>query len=80
MDAVERGRADVVVLDASGPERWTVRAAAALDRTPAGVAVLVVADDVDGSPGALAKWGSFDRLVEAIRRAYARAEPEVMPA
>src|SRR5918911_1387628 len=80
MNAVEDGRADVVVLDASGPERWTVRAAAALDREPGGVAVLMVADDVDGAPGALAKWGSFDRLVEAIRRAHARVEPELMPA
>src|SRR5437762_1708689 len=65
MNAVEDGRADVVVLDASGPERWTVRAAAALDRAPERVAVLMVADDIDGAPGALAKWGSFDRLVEA---------------
>src|SRR5919197_3645339 len=30
MDAIERGRADVVVLDTSGPERWPVRAAAAI--------------------------------------------------
>jgi uncharacterized protein len=80
MAAVEHGRADVVVLDASSPARWTVRAAAALDRAPGPVAVLVVADDVDGAPGALAKWGSFDRLVEAIRRAHARVEPELMPA
>jgi uncharacterized protein len=80
MDAVERGRADVVVLDASGPERWTVRAAAALDHNGGDVAVLVVADDVEGSPGALPKWGSFDRLVDAIHRAHARLEPEVMSA
>jgi uncharacterized protein len=78
MDAVERRRADVVVLDASGPERWPVRAAAALDHNGAGIAVLVVADDVDGSPGALPKWGSFDRLVDAIHRAHARAEPEAI--
>jgi hypothetical protein len=80
MDAVERGRADVVVLDSSGPERWTVRAAAALGSNGAGVAVLVVADDVEGSAGALPKWGSFDRLVDAIHRAHARLEPEVMSA
>jgi uncharacterized protein len=80
MDAVERGRADVVVLDVSGPERWPVRATAALEHNSSGVAVLVVADDVDGSPGALPKWGSFDRLVDAIHRAHAQAEPEVIPA
>ena len=80
MDAVERGRADVIVLDTSGPERWTVRAAAALDQNSGGVAVLVVADDVEGSPGALPKWGSFDRLVDAIHRAHALVEPEVSPA
>ena len=65
MDAVESGRTDVVVLDASGPERWTVRAAAVLGHNDVAVAVLVVADDVEGSPGALPKWGSFDRLVDA---------------
>ena len=80
MNAVEDGHADVVVLDASGPERWTARAAAALDRAPERVAVLMVADDIDGAPGALAKWGSFDRLVEAIRRAHARIEPQLIPA
>src|SRR5436190_1046048 len=48
MDAIERGRADVVVLDASGPERWPVRAAAALDADRARAAVLVVADGVEG--------------------------------
>jgi hypothetical protein len=80
MDAIERGRADIVVLDVSGPERWPVRAAAALDGNGAGVAVLVVADDADGSPGALPKWGSFDRLVDAIHRAHVRVEPEVIPA
>jgi uncharacterized protein len=78
MDAVERERADVVVLDTSGPERWPVRAAAALGHNGAGVAVLVVADDVDGTPGALPKWGSFDRLVDAIHRAHARALPEAI--
>jgi uncharacterized membrane protein (UPF0127 family) len=80
MDAVEREQADVVVLDASGPERWPVRAAAALGHSGTGVAVLVVADDLVSSPGALPKWGSFDRLVDAIHRAHAYAEPEVMPA
>src|ERR671932_345089 len=55
MDAVERERADVVVLDTSGPERWPVRAAAALGHDGGGVAVLVVADDLDGTPGALPK-------------------------
>ena len=80
MDAVERGRTDVVVLDASGPERWTVRAAAVLGHNDVAVAVLVVADDVEGSPGALPKWGSFDRLVDAIHRAHACLEPEVIPA
>src|SRR5438034_106404 len=78
MDAVEHGRADVVVLDASGPERWPVRAAAALGQNGASVAVLVVADEVEGSPGALPKWGSFDRLVDAIHRAHALLEPQVM--
>ena len=80
MDAVEHGRTDVVVLDASGPERWPVRAAAALGQNGASVAVLVVADEVEGSPGALPKWGSFDRLVDAIHRAHALVEPQVMPA
>jgi DNA-binding NarL/FixJ family response regulator len=80
MDAVERERADVVVLDASGPERWPIRAAAALGHNGAGVAVLVVADDLESSPGALPKWGSFDRIVDAIHRAHAHTEPEVMPA
>jgi len=80
MDAVESGRTDVVVLDASGPERWTVRAAAVLGHNDVAVAVLVVADDVEDSPGALPKWGSFDRLVDAIHRAHACLEPEVMPA
>jgi uncharacterized membrane protein (UPF0127 family) len=80
MDAVEHGRADVVVLDASGPDRWPVRAAAALGPGGDGVAVLVVADDIESSPGALPKWGSFDRLVDAIHRAHAHAEPEAMPA
>jgi DNA-binding NtrC family response regulator len=78
MDAVERDRADVVVLDASGPERWPVRAAAALGHNDGGIAVLVVADDVDGTPGALPKWGSFDRLVDAIHRAHARVLPEAI--
>src|SRR5919197_6424120 len=45
MDVVERGRADVVVLDTSGPERWTVRAAAALDQNSGGGAALRGADD-----------------------------------
>jgi uncharacterized membrane protein (UPF0127 family) len=81
MAAVERGRTDVVVLDASGPERWPIRAAAALDNANAGVAVLLVGDGVDGAASALPKWGSFDRLVEEIRRAHARIEPvEVIPA
>jgi DNA-binding NtrC family response regulator len=81
MDAIERGRADVVVLDASGPERWPVRAAAALDAGGAQTAVLVVADGVEGTANALPKWGSFDRLVEEIRRAHARLEaPEAVPA
>jgi uncharacterized membrane protein (UPF0127 family)/CheY-like chemotaxis protein len=81
MDAIERGRADVVVLDTSGPERWPVRAAAALDGEPARTAVLVVADGVEGPTDALPKWGSFDRLVEEIRRAHARlAAPEAVPA
>jgi uncharacterized membrane protein (UPF0127 family) len=81
MDAVERGRADVVVLDSSGPERWPARAATALDDGSNGVAVLLVADDVDGAAGDLPKWGSFDRLVEEIRRAHARAESvEAIPA
>jgi uncharacterized protein len=75
MDAVEHGRADVVVLDASGPERWPVRAAAALGGGSSAVAVLVVADDVEGGLGSLPKWGSFDRLVEEIRRAHAGLEP-----
>lgn len=75
MDAVEHGRADVVVLDASGPERWPVRAAAALGDGSAGVAVLLVGDGVGGAPAALPKWGSFDRLVEEIRRAHAGVEP-----
>src|ERR671937_234695 len=78
MDAVEREHADVVVLDTSGPERWPVRAAAALGHNGTGVAVLVVADDVDGTPGALPKWGSFDRLVDAIHRAHARVAPEAV--
>jgi uncharacterized membrane protein (UPF0127 family) len=78
MDAVERRRADVVVLVAIGPERWTVRAAAALGDNGASVAILVVADDVEGSPGALPKWGSFDRLVDGIHRAHARVAPEVI--
>jgi hypothetical protein len=81
MDAVERGRADVVVLDASGPERWPVRAAAALDHGTAGVAVLLVRDGFDGAAGDLPKWGSFDRLVEEIHRAHARVgSAEVIPA
>jgi DNA-binding NarL/FixJ family response regulator len=78
MDAVERDRADVVVLDTSGPERWPVRAAAALGSNGAGVAVLVVGDDLDGTPGMLPKWGSFDRLVDAIHRAHARVLPEAI--
>ena len=78
MDAVERESADVVVLDTSGPERWPVRAAAALGHDDAGVAVLVVADDLDGTPGALPKWDSFDRLVDAIHRAHARVAPEAI--
>jgi uncharacterized protein len=78
MDAVEREHADVVVLDTSGPERWPVRAAAALGHNDAPVAVLVVADDLDGTPGALPKWGSFDRLVDAIHRAHAHIAPEAI--
>lgn len=80
MDAVERGSADVVVLDASGPERWPVRAAAALEDSRAGVAVLLVRDGAD-DPEVLPKWGSFDRLVEEIHRANARIDAAVvMPA
>ena len=80
MDAIERDRAEVVVLDASGPERWPVRAAAALASDGAGVAVLVVADGVEGTASALPKWGSFDRLVEEIRRAHAqRGAAEALP-
>lgn len=80
MEAVEHGRADVVVLDASGPERWIVRAAAALDGSMAGVAVLLVGDGADGGAAALPKWGSFDRLVEEIRLAHARMAPsEALP-
>jgi uncharacterized protein len=75
MDAVEHGDADVVVLDASGPERWPVRAASALADGSAGVAILLVADDGEGSAAALPKWGSFDRLVEEIRRAHASVQP-----
>jgi DNA-binding response OmpR family regulator len=81
MEAVERGRADVVVLDASGPERWTIRAAAALDDGSAGVAVLVVGDGAEGAESTLPKWGSFNRLVEEIRRAHSEIEPAgVLPA
>ena len=75
MEAVERGRADVVVLDASGPERWPIRAAAALDNGSAGVAVLLVGDGSEGAPSTLSKWGSFNRLVEEIRRAHSQSEP-----
>jgi uncharacterized protein len=81
MDAIEHRRADVVVLDTSGPERWPVRAAAALNGNGARAAVLVVADGVEGTADALPKWGSFDRLVEEIRRAHARLEaPKAVPA
>ena len=74
MSAVEQRLADVVVLDASGPERWPVKAAAALEIEKARVAVLLVGDSVDGAPSTLPKWGSFDLLVDEIRRAYARRE------
>ena len=74
MDVVERGRADVVVLDASGPERWPVRAAAALEEARTGIAVLLVRDALEGAEANLPKWGSFDRLVEEIRRAHARLD------
>jgi len=74
MDTIERGKVEVVVLDASGPERWPIRAATALDGGGSRVAVLVVADAVEGVETALPKWGSFDRLVEEIRRAHARLD------
>jgi uncharacterized membrane protein (UPF0127 family)/CheY-like chemotaxis protein len=81
MDAVEHGRADVVVLDASSPERWPVRAAAALEAATTGVAVLLVGDGGDAAAATLPKWGSFDRLVDEIRAAHARREPaEVLSA
>ena len=81
MDAVEHGRADVVVLDATSPERWPVRAAAALEAAGTGVAVLLVGDGVEGAAATLPKWGSFDQLVDEIRAAHARREPaEVLSA
>jgi uncharacterized protein len=74
MDAVEQRLADVIVLDASGPERWPVKAAAALEAGSARVAVLLVGDTAEGAASTLPKWGSFDLLVEEIRRAHARTE------
>jgi len=74
MDAVEQRLADVVVLDVSGPERWPVKAAAALEVANERVAVLLVGDSADGAASTLPKWGSFDLLVEEIRRAHARME------
>jgi uncharacterized protein len=81
MGAVEHGNADVVVLDASGPRRWTLQAAAALEAQSIGVPLLVVADE----PGSIAadtlpKWGSFDRLVDEIRRRHGRSSIGAMPA
>jgi uncharacterized membrane protein (UPF0127 family) len=72
MGAVERGGADVVVLDTSGSGRWTARAAAALDAWRSDVGVLVVSDESTSMPDALPKWGSFDRIVAEIRRVHAR--------
>jgi DNA-binding NarL/FixJ family response regulator len=74
MDAVEQRLADVVVLDVSGPERWPVKASAALEVANERVAVLLVGDSADGAASTLPKWGSFDLLVEEIRRAHARME------
>jgi uncharacterized membrane protein (UPF0127 family) len=72
MGAVERGGADVVVLDTSGSGRWTARAAADLDAWRSDVGVLFVADESTTMPDALPKWGSFDRIVAEIRRVHAR--------
>lgn len=73
LDAVARGKADVVVLDATGPGRWS-RAATALEDWNMGVGVLLVSDEpAPGSTSnALPKWGSFDRLVHEIRHMHRR--------
>jgi uncharacterized protein len=79
--SAERAEPDVVVLDATGPERFAARAAAALEERLPGLGVLIVADETAGGavPSALPKWGSFDRLVEEIRRTgSARAVPEAL--
>jgi uncharacterized protein len=79
--SAERAEPDVVVLDATGPERFAARAAAALEERLPGLGVLLVADETAAGtvPSALPKWGSFDRLVEEIRRmGSARAMPEVL--
>jgi uncharacterized membrane protein (UPF0127 family) len=81
MGVVEQGGADVVVLDTSGSGRWTARAAAALEAWRTDVGVLVVCDESAADlPDAIPKWGSFDRIVEEIRRVHARDLAGASPA
>jgi CheY-like chemotaxis protein len=78
LDAVERHRADVVLLETNDSRTMAARKVATLQSLPVAPSVLVVYDDdeQEGWPGLLAvrKWTPIDDLVAEIEAA-ARARP-----
>lgn len=76
LELLSRSAADVVVVDGSDPSNTGARVAALLAtlERPCG---LVVVDETTNvrplhAPAAVAKWTSFDSLLDAIEREYRR--------
>lgn len=77
VEVVDRRRANVVLLDGTGSLHAAARAADAIQASNPRVAVVLVADDADGTSvpesWPLPKWDSFTKIVSEIERAYTRA-------
>jgi DNA-binding NtrC family response regulator len=72
-ERIDRDHTDVVIIDAGPSLAAAARMTAALEALSHQVGVVVVGDDTQNQLlklQAITKWGSFDRLFEAVRQSH----------
>jgi hypothetical protein len=76
VDQIERERPDVAVIDVSGSPAWATRAAVTVAALEPALGIVMVDECEPGATSAagprLSKWGSFQRLFDAVERAAQR--------
>lgn len=81
-ERIDRDHTDVVIIDAGPSLAAAARTTAAVGALSRRVGVVVVGDDAQNKLlklKAIAKWGSFDRLFEAVRQSHRdRSHPPLL--